>query len=300
MALAGKKREITEYTKKVGWFEFAPEFFNPTKEQLEEFLGRTFEKDVEYLGEDDEGNKKVVINVWGTDTKSGDKYSIRFALINKRVVSKNTGKIQYINQVGDTQYAEDKDNLMDWFSNFMSKEDKKTGEKKVLGQKTVREAIVGEEALYKFLRATMKLDYFDPETNMVLDTKDLLKGDVREMNSWLKDERAGTVVAVATVRTVEEDDPENEGETTKKEYQSVYNKAFLPGTFMKVLRTNPSKKPKQVEKFLEEIEGEHGIRDYWVRGELHDYDPSKNIAANDETVDNTAELMNDETPFYDR
>ncbi len=270
MAITGS---VKEFKKKVGWFEFKPLKFNPTLQEMESLGGFLPEDEPEYVGVDKDGNTKVNVVVYGEILNDKNTHlQPRFTLIDKDVVSEKTGKIQYINSVGDTQWAESEEQLQPWFTQFQNKN------KEIIGTKGVRKAKVGEEGLLKFVRAWVKVDYFDPKTELFLDLDRIFKGDLSELNEMIGTEMAGTVVAVATIRTV------NTEEGESKEYQSVYNKAFLPGSYMRVLRVNSSKKPRVVEKFLEEISGDYGIRDYFVKGELRNYDPSQNIPAGDAVV----------------
>ena len=100
---------------------------------------------------------------------------------------------------------------------------------------------------------------------------------------------------MATITTREKD-----GEV--KEYQSVYNKAFLPAYSLKQFRLKEndyndssrvsslfSKKSKDLrphERFVVKIAGEYGCKDYYTFKDLQDYDPEQNMVASDKVIAN--------------
>jgi hypothetical protein len=143
-----------------------------------------------------------------------------------------------------------------------------------MGEKSVRKALVGEDKFYKFLTSWLGLDYFHPETKLVVSKSKLLSGDLTDLNRMVNSDLANNVIVMATVRVKTEDDGE------VKEYQNIYNNAFLPGSYVKHLKIEGGNKPKMVETFLKDVtDGEYGCKDFYVMGELQKYDPSNNIAA---------------------
>lgn len=138
-----------------------------------------------------------------------------------------------------------------------------------------------------------ELDYSRNDTTLSLDWKKLIRGNVKEITSQINGEYCGNFVAMATITTREKD-----GEV--KEYQSVYNKAFLPAYSLKQFRlkendyndssrvsallTKKSKDLRPHERFVVKIAGEYGCKDYYTFKDLHDYDPEMNMVASDKVI----------------
>lgn len=281
--IKGNVREKGEFVKQTGFFSGEVVAINPDREQLEKLLGTSIEKDPEYLGED-EGVTKMNMAIWVKDLKTGNHRSVRFFLKDEIRMNKDKTKTQYINTVGSTGWADKEENLADW-----------------MVKRECREAHVGEAELYNFvINWLSKLDLKDPGTDLVLDWKKLMKGDVRELTeqingAYCTDKITGAlgVVCLVTIKTVEKD-----GET--KEYEQVYNREFLPSYIMANIRVRKidenwiniannldKKKRSKLQKFiLAIVDSEHGIKDYYTLNELEDYDPSKNIVASDKVINN--------------
>ena len=140
-SIGGKKREVTalpEFTKKVGLFEARVLTINPTLEEYKDILNIELKEDskaVEYLGTSNEGNKTLRVDVWLEDVKRKDKFKVAFFLEDKEKENRDGTKKQYINAVGSCAWADDPNNLADWFTS-----------------RDYRVAFVGEEDLYNFLR----------------------------------------------------------------------------------------------------------------------------------------------------
>jgi hypothetical protein len=289
--IGGSKRERkeggSEFPKKVGLFEASVIAINPTIEQYKDILGIELKEDsksTEYLGESKDGNSTVRISVWLKDVKSGQNFNINYYLEDKERENKDGTKKQYINQLGLCAWAADEDGLPQWFKGTAGNE------------KDFRVAYVGEEEFYEFLRNWLcELDYSRNDTTLSLDWKKLIRGNVREISSQVNGEYCGNFVAMATITTREKD-----GEV--KEYQNVYNKAFLPAYSMKQFRLKEndyndssrvssllSKKSKDLrphERFVVKIAGEYGCKDYYTFKDLHEYDPETNIVASNKVIAN--------------
>lgn len=289
--IGGSKRERKEngndFPKKVGLFEASVIAINPTIEQYKDILGIELKEDskaTEYLGESRDGNSTVRISVWLKDVKSEQNFNVSYYVEDKERENKNGDKKQYINQLGMCSYAADEDGLAQWFKGTPD------------NPKDYRVAYVGEEELYEFLRNWLcELDYSKNDTILSLDWKKLIRGNVKEMTSQINGEWSGNFVAMATIVTKEKD-----GEI--KEYQSVYNKAFLPDYSLKQFRLKEndydnaskitsllSKKSKDLrlhEKFVVKVSGEYGCKDYYIFKDLQDYDPEMNIVASDKVIAN--------------
>lgn len=279
-------KDSQDLPKKVGLFEAKVVAINPTAEQYEKLLNVELKEDsksTEYLGESRDGNATVRVSVWLEDVKTNQKFNLNFFLEDKERTNKDGSKYQYINQVGICSWATDEDSLPQWFKGTAD------------APRDFRVAYVGEEDLYEFLRAWLsKLDYSKANAELSLEWKKLIRGNVREMTSQIDGEYSSTFVAMATVVT-----REKEGEF--KEYQGVYNKAFLPSYSLKQFRLqsndyNDSKKieellerkPKDMrphERFVVKVAGEYGCKDYYLFSELQDYDPEMNMVASDKVID---------------
>jgi hypothetical protein len=278
--IGGQKRENTgsgDFAKKVGLFEAKVIAVNPTIEQFKDVLGMEIKEDskaAEYLSERD-GNTVLRVDFWLEDVKSGDKFKTSFFLEDKARENKDGTKQQYINEIGMCSWADDANNLPEWFSN-----------------RDYRQANVGEEDLYNFLRTWLcELDYRHADTTLTLEWKKLMKGNVRDLKDQVGGEWCGNVVALATVIVKEKD-----GES--KEYQGIYNKAFLPPyslknfrlvdysdrNIVKGLANKKSKELKPHERFVLNITGEYGCKDYYTFSDLKEYNPDDNLVASDKVI----------------
>lgn len=279
--IGGARRENTslpELVKKVGLFEAKVIAVNPNNEEFKNILDIELKEDskiTEYLGTTRDDNKYVRLDFWLEEVKSKDKYKVTFFLEDRERENKDGTKKQYINNVGVCAWADDPNNLPDWFSS-----------------RDYRVAYVGEEDFYNFMRTWLgQLDYREAETVLQLDWKKLLKGNVRDIENEIDGEWCNSIVALATITTRERD-----GEV--KEYQNIYNKAFLPQYALKqfrimnyedskVLDNIKAKKPKDLkthERFVLNVTGEYGCKDYYVLRDIEEYDPENNIAASDKTI----------------
>jgi hypothetical protein len=281
MNIGGKKRESTqlpEFTKKVGLFEAKVIAINPDAEEYKEVVGMELKEDskaLEYLGENQDGDTKLRIDVWLEEVKNGDKFKVSFFLEDKERVNKDGSKTQYINNIGSCSWADDPNNLAEWFT-----------------KRDYRKAYVGEEDFYNFLRTWLgDLDYRDAETTLQLEWKKLMKGNLKDLKSQIDGEYCTNVVALATIRTVIKED-----ET--KEYQGVYSKGFLPAyaikqfrlvdfnnpAIIKGLRAKKSKDLKPYERFVLDVTGEYGCKDFYILKDIRDYNPEDNLVASDKPI----------------
>jgi hypothetical protein len=262
--IGGTKKEFSEvdFSKKIGIFEGKVVKINPTKEELEELLNTKFEgdKEIEYLGETEEGETKLSLSFWLQDVETQQVFNLRFFLVDKERENKDKTKKQYVNLSAACSWADSPNNLPEWFK-----------------KKEFRVAKVGEEELYEFLRSW--LNQLDWNTNEdFLEFKKLMRGNVKELIDLGKSEYAGTVVVSAIVRTVDTDNG-------AKEYQGVYNKAFLPGNMIKMFRVKSSKTSKLMTRFVNTIsDKDYGCKDAYSLELLHDYDSSKHLPATDKII----------------
>jgi len=281
--IGGKKKEQsqgqqTEYPKKVGLFEANVIAINPTMEWYKDILGMELKEDskaVEYLGKSQDGNTTLRVDFWLEEIKNKDKFKVTFFLEDKERTNKDETKKQYINNIGTCSWADDANNLPSWFAG-----------------RDYRVAFTGEEDLYNFVKTWLgNLDYRDAETTLQLDWKTLMKGNLKDLKSQIDGEYCTTVVALATIKTVVKDD-------AAKEYQSVYNKGFLASYNLKqfrlvdynspsVLSNVRSKKSKDLkphERFVLNVTGEYGCKDFYIFKDLKEYNSEDNLVASDSVI----------------
>jgi hypothetical protein len=283
LGIGGNKRQQSSgestFSKKVGLFEANVIAINPTIEEFKDKLGIELKEDskaADYLGMSQDGNKTLRVDIWLEEVKSKDKFKAVFFLENKERENKDGSKKQYINSVGSCSWADDENNLPKWFT-----------------EREVRVANVGEEDLYNFMRTWLgNLDYRDAETTLQLDWSKLMKGNVKDLRDQINGEWCTNVVALATVKTVEKD-----GDI--KEYQGVYNKGFLPAytlkqfrlvdfsssTILKGLREKKSKDLKPHERFVLNVTGEYGCKEFYTFKDLAEYNADDNLVASDRVLE---------------
>ena len=278
-SIGGKKRENTgsgDFSKKVGLFEANIIAVNPTIEEFKDKLGMELKEDskaAEYLGETKDGNSYLRVDFWLKEIKNEDKFKVSFFLEDKERENKDGTKKQYINSIGMCSWAADENDLAEWFTKG----------------RDFRVAYTGEEDLYNFMRTWLAdLDYRDADTVLQLEWKKLMRGNVKDLRDQIDGEWAKSVVALATVIVKERD-----GES--KEYQGIYNKAFLGGYALKQFRlvdygdrrtqeSLKNKKPRDLkahEKFVVNVIGEYGCKDYYTFKDLQEYNADDNLVASD-------------------
>jgi hypothetical protein len=284
--IGGNKKEVTEgnfeQEKVVGVFSAKVVAINPTIEQFKSLLGIELKEDskaTDYLSENKDGNTTLRVDVWLEDVTTSESEHPRrikksFFLEDKERENKDGTKKQYINNIGVCTWAEDESDFPIWFK-----------------ERDYRQAFVGEEKLYGFIRTWLgALDYKDSETVLSLDWKKLMKGNVKDLKDQLDGEFCTNVLALATIKTVEKTN--DAGETEIKEYQSIYDE-FLPAYYMKnfktidydnsrtqeLLKTKSSKELKPVERWVLNLTGEYGCKEYYSLKELHAYNPGDNLVS---------------------
>jgi hypothetical protein len=279
--IGGKKREQQNFDspiRKIGLAEMKVIAINPDEEEYKEVLKMELKegsKATEYLGESQDGNKTLRVDFWMEEVKSKDKFKVTFFLENKMRWNKDNTKQQYINNLGSCSWAEDENELQDWFK-----------------KREYRPAYIGEEDLYNFLRTWLgNLDYKDAETTLQIEWAKLMKGNVKDLKAQIDGEYATSFLALLTIKTVEK-----EGET--KEYQSVYNRAFLPAYLLKQfrlidynnsdvqrsLKSKLSKELKPAERFVVNVTGEYGCKDFYTFKDAKEYNASENLVASNDTI----------------
>ena len=278
----GTKREKTqlpEFTKKVGLFEGKVIAINPDAEEYNEILGIELKEDskvLEYLGKSQDGNTTLRVDFWLEEIKSQEKFKLTFFLEDKKRTNKDETKNQYISDIGSVCWAADENSIPEWFAK---------------GRET-RQAYTGEEDLYNFVRTWLsEVDYKDTSNVLMMEWKKLMKGNLTDLKSQVDGAYCTNVVAMATIKTVIKDD-----ET--KEYQGVYNRAFMyegaiknfnlvdfsnPKTIANI-RSKKSKDLKNYERFVLNVTGEYGCKDFYIFKPLKEYNPEDNLVSSDKVI----------------
>jgi len=155
-----------------------------------------------------------------------------------------------------------------------------------------RVAYVGEEDLYNFLRSWLSLiDFSKKSATLEVEFKKLMNGNVKELKEQINGEWATNIVALATINS-------KETEEGTKEFQTVYNKAFMPSYSMKAFRLVDYNKPETVsglrqkgskdlkphERFVLNVTGEYGCKDFYTFQELKDYNADDNLVSSDRVI----------------
>ena len=281
--IGGEKRqspqfEEKEFPKKVGLFEAKVIAVNPTAEEYADILGRQLKEDskaTDYLGKSKDDNPRLRLDFWLEDVKTQDKFKLTFFIEQKEKENRDGTKKQYINNVGRCTWADSPNNLPTWFK-----------------ERDFRVAYVGEEDLYNFLRSWLNLiDFSKKNSTLQLEFNKLIKGNVKELKEQINGEWAGNFVAMATIATQEREDG-------VREYQTIYNKAFMPPYSIKAfrlvdynrsetvgaLRQKQTRDLKPHEKFVLNVMGEYGCKDYYTFKELKDYSASENLVSSDRVL----------------
>lgn len=283
MAVGGQKRENTggsgvEFVKKVGIFEARVIAINPTPEDYKDLLGIDLpeeSKATEYLSVGTDGTSKIRVDVWLEDVKSADKFKVTFFMEDSKKENKDRTKKQYINNIGISSWASSEENLPSWFV-----------------KRDYRVAYSGEAEFVEFLRMWLSgLDFMHEDTELMLEWKKVISGNLKEWKDEIGGDWCQTVGVLATVKSVEKD-----GEV--KSYQSIYNRGFFPGYSIKNMRmidyNNPdvirqlgfkkSKDLKMHERFVLNVTGEYGCKDFYTFKELKEYDPEANLVESDKVI----------------
>ena len=278
MAISGSKREIPQggdFPKKVGIFEAKVIAINPNEREYKDILGIELKEDSNATNYYDDIKKKLRVNVWLQDVNSDFKTNATFWLEHGEKENKDATKKQYINSIGVCSWASSPDLLPAWFL-----------------KREKRVAHIGEEEFLGFVRIWLGgLDFSDMDTEIMLDWKKVMSGDLKDLKEQIDGEFTQTVGALATVKTVDKEDG-------PKSYQNIFIKSFFPGYSIKSMRVvdynNPdvvrgltfrkSAELKMHERFVVNVAGEYGCKDYYTFKELHDYDPEANLVESDKVI----------------
>lgn len=194
------------FAPKKGLFTASVLGINPDKEQIDAIFGKeTKWSPNDYIKDNKDGIPMVFFDIW-LKTDNGEFFHLKFNMINKPFVS-STGNIQWINEEGMTMWAKSEKE--------MKANDTKMGV--IFNSSKFRQALMGEETLYNFLRAYLYQGK-KPSFSIILPTSDLFEGNFKKLQQMMDNKEVGDVCAMATIYT----SPDG------KEYQNVY-KEVVPG-----------------------------------------------------------------------
>lgn len=260
--------------KNVGFALVKLKAVNPSREQVNELLGKEDDKEITYLAKDAEGNDRVRLSFW-LYCSEADKYFIHsFNLTNKVRKSRDGVKTQYVNSSCSTAWGEKESDLPVWFTHHVDKEGNKMEKKKF------RPALLGEEELTTLIKSWLgNLKWKNLETSVMIDTEKLFEGDYSELRQEINGKWDRQFIILTGVRTDEND--------IEKKYQQVYGKAFLPGEFDEYIKNGmkfPATKNGQYasriwDKFEKDVIGQYGFSAYFELDAIKPYDASKDPAA---------------------
>jgi len=313
MAIKGtQKEQLESKEKKIGLGEYKVVAVNPSREEWKDLFGTELGEESKadhYLGESRDGNTTLRIDFWGENTKTKELQKTTFFLEDKykenKIGEKDVDKVkkyQFINNAGSTTWAEDENDLKQWFTQY-----------------GYRKAKVGEEELYTFCRYWLgKMDTFKVGVELAFTWKTLMKGNVKEIAEQIKGEFSVPFLWLLTVKTVAK-----EGEETKQ-YQNVYNRNFLPSYVLSyfsqkdymsepVLAAIKAKeqamkdkkagggtvdkadKLKNFEYFvLQVMDSQFGCKDFFKLKPLKAYNPEENLVTSDNAME---PVGTDDLPF---
>ena len=142
------------------------------------------------------------------------------------------------------------------------------------------------------INVNIKMSSADDESLFLnIENSCRLEKKIKELKEEINGEWATNIVALATINTKETDDG-------VKEFQNIYNKAFLPPYSIKAfrlldynsagtisgLRQKSSKDLKPHERFVLNVTGEYGCKDFYILKELKEYNPEDNLVSTNEPM----------------
>lgn len=174
---------------RTGFFKGKIVHLNPSLEKLTELLGEEPEKEPTYFWES-KGVRKVLFDFYIENPKNEVfKYSM---LLQDQDIISSKGTYQYINCVGDLQWANNESQLWDSFTKFekVTKWNTVSGKwergakplvKEVLADKKYRIAKKGEEDLINIWKLILDINPYNIDTNVLLDLEQFFQGDFSQI-----------------------------------------------------------------------------------------------------------------------
>lgn len=245
---------MAERILKTGLFVGKVVAINPTKEQVDELFGTDSKWRTEYIGKTKDGEDKVNFDIWLQPVNTRDYFHLKFSLINKKRTTAS-GNQQWINDQGATTWGRTREDI--------ENNDSPMGLQ--FKAYPYREALVGEETLYDFLRK-WSWQGKKPEdgASLLVPSNNFFQGDYSTLQALIPLEANNTVLAMATVQTTSEG----------KEYQNVY-KTVAPGWYEKeVLQGEPTG---YIAKWVNDLKDpQYGTKDAYKLAPLSAYSSQPN------------------------
>lgn len=303
MPVSGKVKEFKEYSPKIGFFQAKIIAISPDLSEIAKFQSIDNLKEPDYSSKeytDKETSEKFnqCVPTFYLQAQDGSIFRNSIYVVKKErpatkpviidgVVTK-TSKVQFINNLGSTTWAEDENALHNtkfaWFT-----------------KRPYRRALIGEEEFYDFLQKWLCLDWKDPDTQLEIDLKKMFNGNFKELKELLQIEEYAnrTVVGYALIHTAILTPTDENPTPGTKTYQNVWKK-FLPGNVWRYINVPIPEGsttiipplynrnlPEIITDYVKEMSGKYGSKDYCgkvVNGvlqieELRDYNSSENQIA---------------------
>lgn len=195
---------------------------NPTNEQKAKMYGYEYDEtrdETEYVGKNDAGDEKLNLDIYFKIEGYDIPRKHRFFLENTPAirVDEDQDKTYYkwVNQVGQTMFAESKEDLPQWFTEFNKWDTDKesyvfTGEKK-----SYRKCLKGEDQLMRFIREALAINYDRPSAELSYNYSRLFSGNVKELLSDLQGDLFRKFIVMLQV-------------TTSQDGSEHYEKIWIP------------------------------------------------------------------------
>lgn len=285
---------------KYGIAEFKVIGINPNLKELNALLGREAkedQKEPEYLSEKD-GKDRAKIVFWIQEVLTGWKTKLEFEITNEEAVTKNGNPI-WVNVVGENAKVA-KENLQKWFMEFYKSKDDKT----VIGEKNFRKAKVGEAPIYEFMRAwlnrktstNVRMDWWNPECNILLDIKRIFRGDISEIkNLWKAEEGMNMTDSVVLAVYVDSYEKDNELKYAQKVWPYKIVAGYNMKKFNVCLQTDSWDSSKDTKKYKDELTGQYGISKGFRLESLREFKAEEFLEMTNETIRHSEGTSNSPT-----
>jgi len=229
------KETIKQFPIYVGVTQVKVVAINPDIKKLES-LGYNVSQEPIYVTEQDEV-KKVRLDFYVQNSKLRGKIS--FFLQDEKRMSSDKTKYEFINNYGQTTWAS---TLEEALNKTSSKNNKKW-----FNPEGAREAYVGESSLIAFLKEWLNTNSNDKV--YIEDLAALFKGDVKELNFYVKEAANNVVWVLCTV-----------SEKNGRHYQNVDNGIFVRASLSpSLVITKMSEYVTKKEKDNFPVKGYHGL-----------------------------------------
>lgn len=271
-----QQTEKTKYEKKlyVGYAECTVVGINMDKEQMEALKWKV-DKDPQYIDTTKDGVDFVNISITLRENVTGVYLPLRFTIYDKERKKSDTGKYQYLNNLGWQAWATSENELK---ADFAKRE--------------VRRAKEGEAPFYNFMKKWLQLKGDDAELEFNLNK--LLRGNFRELYDVVNQFKNQKVVVLATINSYEKN-----GKSIMT--QSVYNGDFLAAEIWgkpMLGFLNEEKRPNDIDYFVANVTKEkYGCKDYYLLEPFHQYKPGASPVENPKNEEPVNTDTSDDLPF---